>query len=189
MNKSEEIKKIEVLAKNCKRCDLYKWRKNVVFGSGDINSKFFFLGESPGKNEDETGIPFCGRAGKVLDELFNAISLKRENVYITSVLKCRPPKNRSPKKDEIEKCSFYLDKQIEIINPEVIVCLGRISLSYILKKYFKIKKFTITDLHGKILETNNKKILSIFHPAFALYNPKKFEIMKKDFVKLKGLIC
>ncbi|MCM8785464.1 MAG: uracil-DNA glycosylase [Candidatus Omnitrophica bacterium] len=189
MNKAEEIKKVENLARKCKRCILYKYRKNVVFGSGNINSKLFFLGESPGKKEDEKGIPFCGKAGKILEQLFKSISLERQDVYITSVLKCRPPKNRNPKKDEIEKCSFYLDKQIEIVNPEVIVCLGRISLNYILKKYFNRKNFLITDLHGKIIEKNGKKIFPIFHPAFAIYNPKKFEIMKKDFKKLKGLIC
>ncbi|MCM8766523.1 MAG: uracil-DNA glycosylase [Candidatus Omnitrophica bacterium] len=189
MNKLEEIRKIEILAKKCKRCELYKYRKNVVFGLGDVNSKILFIGESPGKKEDETGIPFSGKAGKILEKLFNSILLKRQDVYITSVLKCKPPKNRNPKKNEIEKCSLYLDKQIEIINPKIIVCLGRISLKYIFKKYFNKKNPSITNLHGKIIETNGKKILPIFHPAFALYNPKKFEIIKNDFIKLKGLIC
>ncbi|HOM27702.1 MAG TPA: uracil-DNA glycosylase [bacterium] len=189
MNKIEEMNKLEVLAKKCKKCELYKHRKKVVFGSGNINSKIFFIGESPGKNEDETGIPFCGRAGEILDKLFNYISLKRKDVYITSVLKCRPPKNRQPKKEEIEKCGFYLERQIEIINPEIIVCLGRISLNFVSERYFKIKNPVISNLHGKIIETENRKILPVFHPAFAIYNPEKFEIMKKDFKKLKEIIC
>lgn len=189
MNKIKEMKELEILARKCKKCRLHKYRKNVVFGSGDINSRFFFIGESPGKNEDQTGIPFCGRAGKILDKLFQSISLKRKNVYITSVLKCRPPKNRQPRKDEIEKCSFYLNRQIEIINPEIIICLGRISFKFIFEKYFKGKNPNLSNFCGKFIEIKDKKIFPVFHPAFAIYNPKEFEKMKNDFQKLKKLIC
>jgi DNA polymerase len=187
MNKIKEMKKLEDHAKKCEKCRLFRYRKNVVFGSGNINSKYLFIGESPGKNEDETGIPFCGKAGKILDKLFQHISLKREDVYITSILKCRPPENREPRKDEIEKCSFYLLKQIEIIDPEIIVCLGRVSLNFVFEKLLKRKNPDISNLHGEIIKIENRKIFPVFHPAFAIYNPKKFEIMKKDFEKLKEL--
>jgi uracil-DNA glycosylase family 4 len=188
MNKIKEMKKLEDKAKRCKECRLSRYRKNVVFGSGNINSKYLFIGESPGKNEDELGIPFCGKAGKILDKLFQSISLKREDVYITSILKCRPPENRQPKKDEIEKCGFYLLKQIEIINPKIIICLGRISLNFVFEKLLIRKAPDISSLHGKIIETENRKIFPVYHPAFAIYNPEKFEIMKKDFGKLKELL-
>ncbi len=187
--KEEIMKKIENEVKNCKKCDLFDKRKNVVFGYGDLNSKVIFIGEAPGKNEDETGIPFCGKAGKVLDKLLKSISIKRENIYITSVLKCRPPKNRKPKKEEIESCGIYLKKQIEIINPKVICCLGDISLKFIFKNFSINEKCKISKLHGKVIEINNIKILPTFHPAYAIYNPKIISLMEKDFKKLKGLIC
>jgi len=103
MIKPSQMKKLEENVMRCKKCLLYKTRKNVVFGSGNIYSKVIFIGEAPGKNEDEKGLPFCGKAGKILEKLLNLISLRREDVYITSVLKCKPPKNRTPKKEEIEK--------------------------------------------------------------------------------------
>lgn len=183
------MRKIEKEAKLCKRCELSKLRKNVVFGSGNLNSKILFIGEAPGRNEDEKGIPFCGKAGKILDQLLKSISLKRENVYITSLLKCKPPENRKPKKEEIEKCRIYLEKQIEIINPEIIVCLGNFSLKFILKKFSIKEDLNIGKIHGKIINVGNLKILPFFHPAYALYNRKIFKIMERDFKKLKELLC
>lgn len=188
MNKLAKMREIEEEAKNCKKCSLYKTRKNVVFGSGNLNSKIFLIGEAPGKNEDEIGIPFCGRAGEILNNILSLISLKREDIYITSVLKCRPPKNRQPKKDEIEKCGFYLERQIEIIDPEIICCLGRISLKFIFKKFNIREERGITKIHGNIIKKDNKKIIPFFHPAFAIYNPESFELIKNDFIKLKKLI-
>jgi len=187
--KKEIMKKIENEVKNCKKCDLFKERKNVVFGYGNLNSKVIFIGEAPGKNEDETGIPFCGKAGKVLDKLLKSISIRREIIYITSVLKCRPPKNRKPKKEEIENCGIYLKNQIEIINPKVIFCLGDISLKFILKNFSMNEKCKISKLHGKVIKVNNIKILPTFHPAYAIYNPKIINLMENDFKKLKELIC
>ena len=187
--KEEMMEEIEKEVKNCKKCDLYKERKNVVFGDGNLDTKIIFIGEAPGKNEDETGIPFCGKAGKILDRLLKSISVKRENVYITSVLKCKPPKNRKPKKIEIENCGIYLKRQIEIINPEIICCLGDISLKFILKNFSIDEKDKITKLHGKIIKADNKKIFTTFHPAYAIYNPKVIKLMEKDFRKLKELIC
>ncbi|MGB9677666.1 MAG: uracil-DNA glycosylase [Candidatus Ratteibacteria bacterium] len=189
MNKIKEMKELEVFTKKCKKCILHNYRKNVVFGSGDINSKFLFIGESPGKKEDETGIPFCGKAGEILDKLFQSIFLKRKDVYITNVLKCRPPRNRQPRKDEIEKCSFYLERQIEIIDPEVIICVGKVSLTFIFERFLKRKNPIISDLHGKLIEVGKRKIFPVFHPAFAIYNPEKFKIMLKDFEKLREIIC
>lgn len=139
-----------------------------------------FIGEAPGKNEDETGIPFCGRAGKILDNLLDSIKLKREDVYITNIVKCRPPKNRDPKKSEINKCKHFLDEQIEIIKPKVICPLGRFSSQYILEKYIG-KIFEIGEVHGKSFKVNNSIIIPMYHPAAAIYDNKKIKILKKDF--------
>lgn len=183
------MKEIEEEAKLCRKCKLYKKRKNVVFGYGNLNSKLMFIGEAPGKNEDEKGIPFCGKAGKILDTLLETISLKRKNIYITNILKCRPPLNRKPKRQEIEKCGIYLKKQIEIIKPKIICCLGEVALKFILKNYSIKEKIKISKMHGKVIETKNFKILPFFHPAYAIYNKKIFDVMKNDFKKLKELVC
>ena len=188
MNKNKKIKDIEKKVQNCQKCSLYKTRKNVVFGSGNINSKIFFIGEGPGKKEDETGIPFCGRAGKILNKLLELMRLKREDVYITSVLKCRTPKNRKPKTKEVEKCSFYLEKQIEIINPEIIICLGKTAVDFIFKKFKIDKKEKMGKIRGKVINMGNKKIIPLYHPAYAIYKPQKFNIMKNDFIKLKEFL-
>jgi DNA polymerase len=189
MGRLNLMRKIEREAKMCKRCELYKERKYVVFGCGNLNTEVIFIGEAPGKNEDEVGIPFCGKAGKILDNLLKSISIKRENIYITSVLKCRPPKNRKPTKIEIENCGVYLKKQIQIINPKIICCLGNISLNFILKNFSIKEKKQISKVHGEVIEKNNVKILPFFHPAYAIYNPKAIKIMERDFKKLKELIC
>ncbi|MCM8771806.1 MAG: uracil-DNA glycosylase [Candidatus Omnitrophica bacterium] len=189
MRKNLLIRKLKEEVENCHNCNLHKGRKNVVFGSGNIYSKILFIGEAPGKNEDEKGIPFCGKAGKILDNLLDLINLKRENIFITNVVKCRPPKNRKPKEEEIEKCKKYLEKQIEIINPKIICCLGEIALKFIFEKFKIKKKAKINEIHGKVIDVSEKKIIPLFHPAYAVYNPKKFEIMKKDFINLKDLLC
>lgn len=165
---------------NCKKCGLYKTRIMPTIYCGNIKSKIMFIGEAPGKNEDETGVPFCGRAGKILDELLNYINFKREDVYITNIVKCRPPKNRDPKESEIKKCGCFLEKQIKFVNPKIICPLGRFSSKYILKKYFK-KSFEIGEVHGKVFKINNIFIIPMYHPAAAIYDNKKIDVLKKDF--------
>ena len=191
MSKSEQLKKIEEEAKKCKKCPLWKTRKNVVFGMGNPETKILFIGEAPGYNEDLKGIPFCGKAGEVLDLLFSSISMKREDIYITNIIKCRPPGNRDPKEEEIEKCREYLEKQIEIINPEIICCLGRHALKYIFKKYSIENKKGISAIHGKVFEKRDIfstiKIVAFYHPAVAVYNPEKLKILKEDFKILKEI--
>lgn len=191
MSKIQNLKRIEEEAKNCKKCSLWKTRKNVVFGMGNPETKILFIGEAPGYNEDLKGIPFCGKAGEVLDLLFSSISMKREDIYITNIIKCRPLENRDPKEEEIEKCMEYLEKQIEIINPKIICCLGRHALNSIFKKYSVENKKNISAIHGKVFEKEDIfstiKIVAFYHPAVAVYNPEKLKILKEDFKILKEI--
>lgn len=185
-NLLEKLKK-EVL--NCKKCSLWKERTKPVFGEGSLKAKVMFVGEAPGYWEDKKGKPFVGRAGKFFDELLNSIGLRREKIYLTNILKCRPPKNRDPKKEEIEACFPYLKKQIEIIKPKIICALGRHSVKVLMKKYGLKKEIKpIEKIHGKVFKAKEFKIIPFYHPAFALYQPNKKEILKKDFKILKKLI-
>jgi DNA polymerase len=191
MSKKEEMKKIVTLVSNCKKCDLYKTRRNSVVGIGSLDSKILFIGEAPGYNEDLQGLPFVGRAGKILDELLKSIGLKKENVYIVNIIKCRPPKNRNPLKNEIVCCTDYLDKQIEIIHPVIIVPLGNFAVRYIFEK-FGLKTDKISNIHGKIFDVktvfNSLKIIPLYHPAVVTYNPKNMDILLEDFKKIKIII-
>jgi uracil-DNA glycosylase len=186
MNKEELTKQIQ----NCKKCPLYKTRTNPVIGEGSLNSEIIFIGEAPGFNEDIQGKPFVGQAGKIFDELLNSVNLKREDIYITNILKCRPPKNRNPSDNEIETCTPYLNKQIEIIKPKIVCCLGNFSTKFILQKYgLKDKIQGISKIHGKIFKittlTGILKIIPLYHPAVATYNSNMIKILKKDFKILK----
>lgn len=185
----EDVKK-EVL--NCKKCQLYKNRTNPVFGEGNPKAKIMFVGEAPGFNEDREGRPFCGQAGKILDGLLESVGIKREEVFITNVLKCRPPNNREPKIEEIRACTPYLERQIKIIRPKVICTLGNYSTAYIFEKYgLKDRLQGISKIHGKVFESKTLfesiKIIPFYHPAVATYNPNMKEILKKDFQILKNL--
>jgi DNA polymerase len=176
---------IEILRQKilkCSQCSLAKFRKNVVFGEGNLNANIVFLGEAPGKKEDLQGKPFQGRAGKVLDELLFSISLKREDIFITNVVKCRPPNNRNPLKSEISLCLPYLKKQLNLISPKILVCLG----NFALKTFFPDKN--ISEVNGQVLVKDNFKILALYHPAASLYNPKLKETLKNDFLVLKDFI-
>jgi len=183
----EEIKK-QIL--NCRKCDLWKTRKNPVIGEGSTNAKIIFIGEAPGFNEDQKGKPFVGRAGKIFYELLDSINLKRKEIYITNIIKCRPPENRNPKQDEIKACSHYLDKQFEIIKPKIICCLGNFSTSYVMTKFnLKDKIQGISKIHGQIFSFNSLfgqiKIIPLYHPAVATYNMNMLDTLKKDFEILK----
>ena len=184
----DDIKK-EVLS--CEKCELFKFRTNPVFGEGNVRAKIMFIGEAPGFNEDKKGKPFCGQAGKILDELLDSVGIKRNEIYITNILKCRPPNNRDPKLEEIQSCTPYLEKQIEVINPKIICTLGNYSTEFILKKYGLGNQIQgISKIHGKVFEVktlfHNIKIVPLYHPAVATYNPNMKEILKKDFQILKN---
>ena len=125
------MKKITDEIKYCKKCELCKSRNNPVIGEGNLNTEIMFIGEAPGYNEDKQGIPFVGKAGKILDELLHSIGLQREDVYIANILKCRPPENRNPLKTEIDACTEYLNRQIELIQPKIIIPMGNFACSFI----------------------------------------------------------
>ena len=190
MPKSELMKKLEIAIKNCKHCDLWKTRRNPVLGEGSLDAKILFVGEAPGFNEDRQGKPFVGKAGAILDQLLDSVGLKRQDIYITNILKCRPPQNRDPFPHEIKSCSHYLNNQIETIKPEKICCLGNFAASFIMKKFglqnklagislIRGKTFAVSTLAGQI------EIIPLYHPAVATYNAGMVEPLKKDFSILK----
>jgi len=187
---SMKEKEMEKLKKECLefcyRHPLYRQGTHPVFGEGSLNAKIMFIGEAPGYYESISGHPFCGAAGKVLDELLDSVGIKREEVYITNLVKLRPPENRDPKMEEIKAFAPYLDKQIKIINPKVICTLGNYSTAFIFEKYgLKDKLQGISKIHGKVFEVGNLfdslKIIPLYHPAVATYNPNMKKILKKDF--------
>lgn len=160
---------------NCEKCALHFSRKLSVPGEGPANAEFMFIGEGPGFYENEQGRPFVGQAGKFLDELLEAAGLKRENVFICNVVKCRPPGNRDPLPEELSACNAYLDQQIEAINPGVIVTLGRFSMGKFLPNA------RISEIHGKPRVIQNRVIVPMFHPAAALHQPSLKPQVIADF--------
>ncbi len=196
-NRTEQLKKIKDEIVNAKNSPLYNFRiKNKflpVIGEGNHYAKIMFIGEAPGKNEALTGRPFCGAAGKVLDELLASINIDRKEVYVTNIVKDRPPFNRDPLPEEIEYYAPFLDRQIEIIKPKVIATLGRFSMAYIMKKFgLESELKSISIMHGKIFSTETSygktKIIPLYHPAVAIYNNNTMKILKKDFEILKQFI-
>jgi DNA polymerase len=189
--REKEVKSIEEEVKNCRKCPLWETRTNPVVGEGSLNPKVMFIGEAPGYNEDKEGRPFVGKAGKVLDELLESIGLKREEVYIANVLKCRPPNNRDPKPEEIKACTPYLNRQISIIKPKIICTLGNFATSYILEK-FGIKPDNIGKIHGNVYRIKNlmidTNIIPLYHPAAAIYNPERKAVLIEDFRKIKNVL-
>jgi DNA polymerase len=166
----------------CELCELAHTRKHAVPGSGNVDSNIMFIGEGPGKHEDENGLPFVGAAGKLLDELLQGIDLRREDVYITNIVKCRPPQNRDPNPEEIAFCNAYLERQIDLIDPSVIVTLGRFSMA----RWFPGTR--ISDIHGVPKRFGSRVVVPMFHPAAALYNPNKRPVLHEDFSRLPGFI-
>ena len=185
-----EKKLVELREKveRCKKCELWKTRTRVVFGDGWSSAKVMLVGEAPGRNEDIRGKPFVGPAGKFLDELLRLAGLKRETIYITNILKCRPPKNRAPRVGEIYACTPYLDEQIKYIRPKVICTLGNFATSYILKK-FGFNPQPIGRIHGNVFEVESApfrlRIIPSYHPATALYKPYMKEVLRRDWTSLK----
>ncbi len=166
---------------SCEQCELCKTRKNVVFGAGNTKAKIMFIGEAPGENEDFQGQPFVGKAGKLLDKILETIDLSREkNIYITNIVKCRPPNNRDPLQEEQDACIGYLYRQIDIIKPKVIVALGRIAA-----KRFIDENFKVTYEHGKWFEKNGVYLMATYHPAALLRFANRKEDAMKDFISLR----
>jgi len=179
-----ELDELEKICKNCTLCDLSKTRTNVVFGEGNPNAKLMFIGEGPGEMEDKTGRPFVGRAGKLLTKIINTVlELERSDVYIANIVKCRPPNNRVPTIEEAQTCKPYLIKQIEIINPEILVCLGKTAFMYLLESDMPISK-----VRGQIFEYKGKKVIPTYHPSFLLRNPSAKKESYKDFLLIKSML-
>ncbi len=164
----------------CQKCELHTTRTNCVFGTGNQNADLLFVGEAPGEQEDLSGIPFVGRAGKLLDQYLFAVDIPREQVYIANILKCRPPKNRDPLPAEEDACIDYLRRQVRLIRPKVIVCLGRIAAMRLIRPDFKITKE-----HGQWFEKNGFLITAVYHPALLLRDPRRKEEMLCDMKKIK----
>lgn len=177
------LEQIRADVEACHRCPLADGRTQTVFGDGNPDARVLIVGEAPGKNEDLQGIPFVGAAGKYLNELLAIAGLKREDVFIANVLKCRPPGNRDPRPEEIELCTPYLREQTRTINPEFIVTLGNFSTKFILKT-----EVGITRLHGKLQQAGRFKVFPIFHPAAALYDGSKRVALEDDFATLGELL-
>ena len=193
-NRTELLRQIKDEILNGKSLPLYKERiKNKVYpviGEGNHNAKIMFIGEAPGKNEAETGRPFCGASGRILDELLASVGIARKDVYVTNIVKDRPPMNRDPLPEEIEAYAPYLDRQIEVIQPQVIATLGRFSMAYIMNRLGLGSELeSISQMHGRTFEAKTNygsvKIVPLYHPAVAVYNANMKEALKKDFEILK----
>ncbi len=167
LNKEEALKNLIYEIGDCQRCKLSKGRKNIVFGEGDPDARLMFIGEGPGRDEDIQARPFVGEAGKVLTSLIEKMGLKREVVYIANIVKCRPPFNRNPDEDEITACRPFLEKQIEIISPGIIISLGKVSAQSLLGT-----KTLISKLRGRFYNYQDIPVMPTFHPAYLLRNPK-----------------
>ena len=163
-----ELEKLREECLGCERCELCRTRTNVVFGVGPETARIMFIGEGPGENEDLQGVPFVGRGGKLLDDMLELINLDRTKVYIANMVKCRPPKNRDPLPTEQAACERWLSRQIELINPRIIVCLGRIAAMRFIKPDFKI-----TREHGQWFEKDGRRVMALYHPAALLRDPRK----------------
>ncbi len=190
MSKEKLVEKINGDVVVCVQCKLWEHRRHAVPGDGDVDAKIMFIGEAPGRQEDLRGLPFVGAAGKLLDELLQSVGLSRREVYITNIVKCRPPRNREPKPDEVVTCTeLYLTRQAQIIQPQFLVMLGRHSATYVLSKT-GIEVNGVTGVHGKVYEISPFGFpvvaIPMFHPAAALYNLKYKVLLKEGFEVLNS---
>ena len=183
MNPAEELESIAREVSTCTECDLHYSRKNAVPGEGPADAEIMFIGEGPGFHENNQGRPFVGAAGKYLDELLASINLKRSDVFVTNVVKCRPPSNRDPLADELEACSGYLERQIHAINPKVIVTLGRFSMARFLPNA------KISAVHGQATNIKGRLVVAMYHPAAALHQPSLKPVIEADFASIPELIA
>jgi DNA polymerase len=170
---------LQAIAIVCEKCKLSKTRTQVVYGVGNPNADLMFVGEAPGRDEDLQGEPFVGRAGQLLTDIIKAMKLTRDDVYIANVVKCRPPENRNPEPDELDACRPYIQRQVEIIQPKVIVALGRFALQSLTGK-----AYGITSVRGQWLEYNGVKVMPTYHPAYLLRNPAAKKDVWSDMKKV-----
>ncbi|MFW9886673.1 MAG: uracil-DNA glycosylase family protein [Candidatus Thorarchaeota archaeon] len=179
MTRQKDLDQLHAEIETCEKCQLHESRLNAVPGEGPVNARLMLVGEAPGVKEDESGRPFVGRSGNLLTTLLSGIGFSRSNVFITSVLKSKPPKNRTPNRSEIEACIPYLERQIKIINPQIIVLLGGVAVSSM------IGPWKMAEAHGKFYEGGGRTYFITYHPAAALRFPRFKDIMKDDFEILK----
>ncbi|MBE6575468.1 MAG: uracil-DNA glycosylase [Ruminococcaceae bacterium] len=172
---------LEETCRGCTKCALHKTRTNCVFGTGNRGADLLFVGEAPGEQEDLSGTPFVGRAGKLLDQYLFAVDIPREDVYIANILKCRPPQNRDPLPEEEDACMDYLRAQVKLIEPKIIVCLGRIAAMRLIKPDFRITKE-----HGQWFARGRFLITAVYHPAALLRDPRKKEEMLTDMQNIRA---
>jgi DNA polymerase len=175
LNKSAALTDILNDIGDCTRCRLHKGRTKLVFGVGDVNADIMFVGEGPGADEDKQGEPFVGRAGQLLNNMISAMGIRREDVYIANVVKCRPPDNRTPEKDECDTCSPFLMRQIEVIQPKMIVALGAVAAKNLLGV-----NDSMANLRGKIYDFKGTKLVATYHPAYLLRDPRQKAEAWKD---------
>ena len=179
---TESLEELDKLICNCQKCSLGETRNKFVFGTGNPNADAMCIGEGPGADEDAQGLPFVGRAGRLLTDILKAINFERDEVYIANVVKCRPPGNRTPLPVEMDTCLPYLKKQIELIKPKVILCLGLTAAQAILKK-----RDSLTNMRGKIFDFENAKVMVTYHPAALLRNPNWKRGCWEDVQKFRKL--
>jgi DNA polymerase len=166
---------------DCQRCKLAPTRTNIVFGSGNPNAELVFVGEAPGFDEDQQGLPFVGRAGQLLTKIIESINFKREDVYICNVLKCRPPDNRNPEPDEVASCNPFLRRQLAAIRPKVVCCLGTFAAQTVLQVAAPISK-----LRGKFFDMDGMRVIATFHPAYLLRSPEKKREVWEDMKQIRA---
>jgi len=188
MSKQEQLNKLDLEIKACNKCALRSGCIQVVPGDGSAEAQIMFIGEGPGKKEDELGKPFVGAAGKFLDEMLGVINLKRADVYIANTVKCRPPENRDPLPEEKDTCWPWLLQQIKIIQPKLIVTLGKHSMEIFLPN-FKISEIHGSALRREISEIGKQVFFALYHPAAALYNGSMREVLIKDFKKIPKVLA
>ena len=167
----------------CHNCTLGETRHNVVFGVGDEHAEVMFIGEGPGENEDLQGEPFVGAAGHLLDDMLEIIGLHRSQVYIANMVKCRPPKNRDPLPEEQSACAGWLNRQLELIDPKLIVCLGRIAAMRFIRSDFRISRE-----HGQWFDVNGRRVMALYHPAALLRDPRKRPETFEDLKRIRAAI-
>jgi uracil-DNA glycosylase len=182
LDRTEAMQALYTEVRNCERCGLHKGRTNAVPGTGPVDAEIMFIGEAPGFHEDQQGIPFVGAAGRFLDQLLEMVDIKRERVYIANVIKCRPPGNRDPRIEEVDACRQYLDRQIELIQPKVVVTLGRYSMA----RAFPDEK--ISKVHGEPRIVEGQIYFPMYHPAAALHQPSLRTTVEEDFKQLRQLL-
>ena len=179
------LPELQTYLSDCSLCNLSKSRKNIVFGEGNPQAEIMFVGEAPGELEDDSGRVFIGRSGEMLDRIIqNVLNLRREDVYIANIVKCRPPANRTPIEEEVQRCKPFLIKQIEIVRPKIIIALGTTSYSYLTGDM----DGEISKVRGEMINFGSAKLMPTFHPSFLLRNPSAKKEVMSDMLKVKAIL-